>query len=273
MGSSLSSSYSYKLTGLEPESIYQLSIRAQIESGYQFDSEKYLLETPPYPSISNLEVTELKNRASASIKATWTTNVKTSSALNLTSQEAKPVSTSSAGLTTNHSLLIEGLRDQTEYSLVASGRDQYGNLTQSTPASLTTPPDSRPPKIFDLKLESSVNGTGQDSKAQIVVSWQTDEPATSQVEYGIGVGGSSYQQTTTQDSSLTKSHTVIISELDPQRTYHLRAVSKDGADNISKGADNVVITGQKKDSVLDIIIDKLKETFGFLGNFREIFGR
>jgi hypothetical protein len=265
MGSSLSSSYSYKLTGLEPESIYQLSIRAQIESGYQFDSEKYLVETPPYPSIENLEVEELEDRPSASVKVTWSTNVKTSSALTLTT-EGDSKSASNADLTTNHSLTVEGLKDSSSYTVVASGRDEYGNLAKSSSYNFETPPDSRPPKIFDVRLETSITGTGDDSKAQIIVSWQTDEPATSQVEYGIGVGGSSYQQTTTQDSSLSKNHTVIISELDPQRTYHLRAVSKDGADNISKGADNVVITGQKKDSVLDIIIDKLKETFGFLAD-------
>jgi hypothetical protein len=170
-----------------------------------------------------------------------------------------------------HSLTISGLLDQTEYSLSASGRDQYGNQATSDTQSFTTKEDSRPPKIDNIKLETSISGMGSDSKAQIIVSWQTDEPSTSQVEYGLGVGGDTYQLKTTEDSSLATSHTVIISDLDPSRSYHLSPLSKDSADNQAHGTDHVVITGIAQQSALDIIINKLKETFGFLGKIKELF--
>jgi hypothetical protein len=280
MGSNLARSYSYKLTDLEPDSTYQLSIRAQIDSGFQFDSERTTLTTPPYPSIENLEVEQVQGAPSATIKANWTTNVKTSSSLTVTptddssnpSSQSKAESASSPKLTTNHSLTIPGLVDQTDYQLVASGRDSFGNETTSSSYSFTTPEDTRPPEISNTRLETSIVGTGKEAKAQIIVSWQTDEPATNQVEYGIGTGGSSYQSKTTQNSSPSLHHTVVISELDPKRTYHLRAVSLDTAGNETKGNDNVIITGQPPQNIIDIILEKLKDNFGFLINIREVLG-
>jgi hypothetical protein len=263
--------FAHQLTGLSGGEDYRFRVKATYQDGTEFFGAQNF-STPPYPRISNLRFEPTKNSPSAGVNVTWDTNVKTSSAVNLTNNEGKGKSVSSAEMNKKHSLTIEGLTDQTEYQLIASGRDEYGNQAVSDIQTFTTQEDSRPPIITNTKLETSIIGIGAESKAQIVVSWQTDEPATSQVEYGIGVGGGSYQSSTMEDSSLTKTHTVIISELDPARTYHLRAVSKDGAGNLTKGDDNVIITGKKKDSVLDIILEKLRDTFGFLGNIRETLG-
>lgn len=270
-----STAFSKIINDLAAGSSYQLRVKASTTEGTEYSSGA-TFSTPDLPSITNLSYQSVQDAPSATIRVSWETNVKTSSALTVSptdNNDAKAKSASDAKLKTNHNLTIEGLADQTEYQLIASGRDEYGNQASSNTVSFETAEDSRPPLISDIKLETSINGTGQDSKAQIVVSWQTDEPATSQVEYGQGVGGEGYQQTTSEDSSLGKTHTVIISELDPARTYHLRPISKDGANNRSIGGDNVVITGKAQESVLGIIIDKLKETFGFLGNFRKIFSR
>ncbi len=267
-------SFSKTLNDLQAGKDYQLRVKMTTIDGTEYSSGA-TFSTPDLPAISNMSYQSVEDAPSATVKVSWQTNVKTSSALTVSpsSNRGKPKSVSDARLKTDHNLTIEGLADQTEYQLVASGRDEYGNQTTSSVASFKTAKDSRPPQISDIKLETSITGTGTDSKAQIVVSWQTDEPATSQVEYGQGVGGSTYQSRTTLDSSLGENHTVIISELDPARTYHLRPVSSDSAGNQAVGSDNVVITGQAQDSVLDIIITKLKDTFGFLANIRDLFGR
>lgn len=58
------------------------------------------------------------------------------------------------------------------------------------------------------------------------ISWVTDKPATSQVEYGTT---SAYGSTTPLDEKLTTSHSVTLAGLKPNTTYHFKAKSKDAS--------------------------------------------
>ncbi len=49
------------------------------------------------------------------------------------------------------------------------------------------------------------------------ITWTTDEPASSQVEYGLTA---SYGSTTTSDTNMVTSHSVTLSGLSPSTTYH-----------------------------------------------------
>jgi parallel beta-helix repeat protein len=68
----------------------------------------------------------------------------------------------------------------------------------------------------------------------VVVTWTTDEAATSQVEYGLA---SSYGSTTTLDTDLVTSHSVNLTGLTAGTTYHYRADSTDAAGNKGVSAD------------------------------------
>ncbi|PIP56774.1 hypothetical protein COX05_01225, partial [candidate division WWE3 bacterium CG22_combo_CG10-13_8_21_14_all_39_12] len=136
-----------------------------------------------------------------------------------------------------------------------------GNVATSETISYDTPFDTRPPKISNITIETSINGVGADAKAQIIVSWRTDENATSQVEFEPGVGGETYSKKTVEDATLTNSHVVIISDIESSRPYHLRAVSRDGARNTTFSNDQAVITGKVSESALDLIIGNLQESF------------
>ncbi|HHH14270.1 MAG TPA: hypothetical protein ENJ78_01020 [candidate division WWE3 bacterium] len=95
------------------------------------------------------------------------------------------------------------------------------------------------------------------------MSWDTDEPSTSQVEYGQGTG-STYSQKTQEDTILKNNHSVVITNLSPSQVYHLRAVSKDSAGNVTNSIDNVTVTPKAVDSALDLVVSNLSEVFGFL---------
>ena len=84
------------------------------------------------------------------------------------------------------------------------------------------------------------------SVSQLIISWNTDEPATSQVEYGDGTG-IDYSQKTQEDSNLTINHLVIIPNLTSSKVYHLRALSNDKANNQGKSIDTVTITPKQTD--------------------------
>lgn len=61
------------------------------------------------------------------------------------------------------------------------------------------------------------------------ITWSTDEPSTSQVEYGES--SSEYEHATTLDKELTTYHEVILKGLDPSTLYHYRVKSKDASGN------------------------------------------
>ena len=96
-------------------------------------------------------------------------------------------------------------------------------------------------------------------------SWDTDEPSTSQVEFGEGTG-ETYSQKTQEDSNLTLNHLVVMSNLTPSKVYHLRTISKDKAGNEGKSIDSVTITPKSTQSALDLVVGNLSEVFGFLQN-------
>ena len=88
-------------------------------------------------------------------------------------------------------------------------------------------PDTIPPTI------SSVSATNITSNLA-TITWTTDVPATSQVEYGPTT---SYGTPTTLDSNLVYSHNVNLTGLNTDTLYHYRVKSKDAANNEAISAD------------------------------------
>ena len=92
--------------------------------------------------------------------------------------------------------------------------------------------DVTPPVISSISAD---NITG--SSATII--WTTNEPATSQVEYGTTTA---YGSSTTKSPTLIPGHSQTISGLQPSTTYHYRVKSADAAGNLAVSEDNVFTT-------------------------------
>ncbi len=75
--------------------------------------------------------------------------------------------------------------------------------------------------------------------ASAVVRWTTNEPATSQVEYGLTAA---YGSQTAEDAALTVEHTVYLTGLSGGAQYHFRVKSDDSAGNAGASADLVFTT-------------------------------
>lgn len=107
-----------------------------------------------------------------------------------------------------------------------SARIDYGigAIVTLRPATITT---SQPPVISGL-------AAGGVTSSAAVVTWTTDQPADSKVDYGTTTG---YGSTTPVDATPVTSHTVMISGLAPGTTYHVRAVSANTAGQSTSSAD------------------------------------
>ncbi|MDD3679096.1 MAG: fibronectin type III domain-containing protein, partial [Patescibacteria group bacterium] len=213
---------------------------------------------------SNVRFEQQKNMATSTLKVTWDSNVPLTGVVKY--REANGGNTrevSSSKLVTKHSMMVTGLKDNTDYVMTVDGRDAYGNLAVSDANKVRTDFDTRPPEILNVTTETEIQGFGLEAKGQIIVSWETDEPATSQVEYGIGSSGN-YTNRTQEDTSLTTSHVVIISDLKTSSPYHFRIISKDKSANEGKSDEHATLTPQASRGVLDVIINSLQSAIGWL---------
>ncbi|OHA17483.1 MAG: hypothetical protein A3G52_04585 [Candidatus Taylorbacteria bacterium RIFCSPLOWO2_12_FULL_43_20] len=110
------------------------------------------------------------------------------------------------------------------------------------------PPDIRAPQIFQIS-EDSV------TPSSFTVSWITDEPSDTQVEYGLT---SSYVDATSREIAMLTSHSASLTGLESDTTYHYRVISRDAAGNPAVSADRTFTTVKSlpaEDTVNPVISD------------------
>ncbi|MFC1999477.1 fibronectin type III domain-containing protein, partial [Chloroflexota bacterium] len=133
----------------------------------------------------------------------------------------------------SHNMALGGLTLSTTYYYRVISRDAAGNETVSDEYSFTTTGDTTAPTI------SAVAASGETDSAA-TISWNTNEPATSQVEYGTVSG--TYDFTTTLDPALQGSHSVTLSGLAASTTYYYRVISRDGSGNEARSTEESFTT-------------------------------
>ena len=109
-----------------------------------------------------------------------------------------------------------------------SGDSAYSNEDCGT----TALSDTTPPVISGVSL-SAISSSGA------TITWTTNEPADSQIEYGPTVA---YGSVTPLDSSLTSSHSQTLNGMSPSTLYHYRVRSKDAAGNQALSGDATFTT-------------------------------
>lgn len=96
--------------------------------------------------------------------------------------------------------------------------DRWNTVTVTVPGP-EPPPDETPPVITNVVATPSATSA--------TVRWNTDEPATSAVDYGLDA---SYG-TTLENASPVTAHQLTLSSLQQETTYHFRVRSTDAAGN------------------------------------------
>ena len=136
-------------------------------------------------------------------------------------------------LVTNHSVSLSDLKPNTAYHFTATSTDAKenqaiaeGDFTTLAEAGVTT-------------LTISGIKTSNITDVSITISWVTDKPATSQMEYGTT---DAYGSTTTLDQKLTTSHSITLTGLKPITTYHFKVKSEDASGNEATSQDQTFTT-------------------------------
>src|SRR5439155_635729 len=84
----------------------------------------------------------------------------------------------------------------------------------------------------------------------VSITWSTDEDSNSQVEYGLST---SYSRLSNLVSSLTKTHSINLADLQSGKTYHYRVKSRDGAANLAASGDFTFATLDTPDTTAPVI--------------------
>lgn len=260
----LRSTYDIELNGLNDGTKYFYRLNTFDADGNEYIGSTVLsFTTPARPRIQNLRFQPLDGEPTSTQVISWTTNVPTSSLVRLTSTNVPGQEITESSLKTEHEIVARGLVDDTIYSLVAESRDAGGNLAVSDTQALRTALDTRPPKISDIVVETSVRGLGAEARGQIVVSWRTDEPSTSQVAFAEGTPGVTLNNKTSEDASLTMDHVVVISDIATSQVYSVQPISTDQSGNAGLGEAEAAIIGRASNDVITIVLTTIRGIFGF----------
>jgi len=143
----------------------------------------------------------------------------------------------STDLETNHTVSLSNLTASTTYYFIISSTDAAGNFVTSTQSSFTTlpeeqePEDTTPPTLTDIMATSTI-------ATSTIISWKTDEEATSKVWYG-----SSTQLTIStstpmvENPDLVFNHSLQITGLTASSTYYYIVSSSDESGNTATSSE------------------------------------
>lgn len=193
------------------------------ESGFSNEVSKTLLtpaDTTP-PSILNITAGNLSTTG-ASIS--WVTDESADAQVEYgTTSAYGSTSPLNPSLGTSHTIDLTSLTTNTTYHFRVLSRDAAGNLASSTDLSFVTldATDSTSPLLSGITV-SGLTPTGA------IITWSTDEGASSQVDYGTT---SAYGSATTKSTGLVNSHSQTLSGLSPATSYHFRVRSSDANGN------------------------------------------
>lgn len=124
---------------------------------------------------------------------------------------------------------VSNLQGGVTYYFVVTAYDNSGNessysleVSATLPSSDTTPPTISAVAAANLTLNAAT------------ITWTTNEAADTQVEYGFDAN---YGNATALNSQLLTAHSVIVSGLNANTTYHYRVKSRDAAGNLATSGD------------------------------------
>ncbi|MBI4550679.1 MAG: fibronectin type III domain-containing protein, partial [Candidatus Latescibacteria bacterium] len=128
-------------------------------------------------------------------------------------------------LVTAHQVTLTNLSAGTTYPYQVGSTDPAGNgptWSAQSAATTATTADTEPPVILSGTVRTAV------SNDRVTVSWETDEPSDSFVQYGTAPDALTSM---VDEADLVTSHTVVLTNLSPNQAYSIRATSTDLAGN------------------------------------------
>jgi YVTN family beta-propeller protein len=224
LSSSMVQSHTVTLTGLTPGTTYNYDVVSTNSTGAAGLSANYTFSTVlPAPVISGVSVSSI---STTSAIITWTTDQASTSQVNYgTTSSYGSASPLNSSLVLSHSVTLTGLIAGTTYNFDVVSANANSQASASINSTFQAPAVAGAPVITAAAAGSITGGSA-------VITWTTDQAATSVVNYG---------SQTVSSSALVTSHSVVLSNLIPNTQYSFTVTSANAA-NVSNTSSPVTFT-------------------------------
>jgi len=220
------------LTGLSSGTVYHYRVTSVDAAGNSSTSTDRTCTTSNPADVTPPVISSpgSTNITSTSAEIVWTTDEPANDLIDYGTTASYGASKSVNTYTTSHSVTLSNLNSGTTYHYRITTRDPANNSAQSTDLTFTTTtPDTTPPVISGSSHTVSTTSA--------VITWTTNEAATSVIDYGLTT-----YTLNSSDATLVTSHSVTLSGLTSGQSYHYRIRSLDAAGNVGQSSDVVLTT-------------------------------
>lgn len=236
-GLSASSTYYYKVRSLDDQKEYADS---------SAESDVYSFRTLDLPGVANVQ---FSNITLTTADVSWETSVPATTELLYGPSISYSLSLAdeSKSLVTKHTLKIKDLNHSSTYHLKITGEDADGNLVSSDDYIFET---QKMPVISSLGYQTEGSGPSP----AIAISWRTNVPTTSSIEY-YPKDGSEVQEES--QSGLVMDHKIILKDLNDDTVYNFVVMGTDQFGNTVKSENNTLKTAYdtRPPKIENIVVD------------------
>jgi len=236
-------------------SIYHFRVKSADSAGNIFVSGDYAFQPKSPPVITNVAVGEVTESGAT---VTFLTNVPAEAVAAYVSV-SDPTDSGSQGQTNlvlSHSVVLKNLTPGMEYSLRVQAKDESGNASELAGPNFTVGKDTTPPVIDQIHTDSALT---QNDKVQSIISWMTNEEATTAIAYKEGKNGD--EREIKIGDAYTKNHLAVMTVFKPGVVYFFKVKSIDKTGNEGISNDFALLTPKKRENIIQIIINNFQEIF------------
>jgi hypothetical protein len=155
------------------------------------------------------------------------------------------------------------------YQISLAGVTEKGLKVEKVISRFSTTKDDLPPDIMQIQTESAMS-QGKNMKVQSVITWFTNEPTICYVKYAEGAvtDEAKLTETTQVETGYGRKHINVITKFESGKIYSYRVYCEDSGANKAMSSAHTILTPRQNESVFDLIIKTLEETFGWVGQMR-----
>ena len=254
----LTQAHTMTLDNLKLNTTYHFRVKGRDKNGNYFASSDYVFSPKSPPQLKNITV-EVISESEA--KVTFATDIVTDAVVAYTNvvDASDTGSQGKPALTQSHEIVLKNLTSGATYKATIHARDEFGNETIQDTKNFTTQQDVTPPTIDYVKTDSALT---QDGKVQAIISWKTNELATTSVAYRESQKG--VEQTVAMDADAYASdHVLVFTTFKPGSAYYFKVKSTDKAGNEAVSKDYIFLTPKSSEDVVQMIINNFKDIFSW----------
>jgi hypothetical protein len=241
---SLVTSHSETITGLAPGQTYHYRVHSQNFCGHEAISGDSTITVPvdttPPDTFMTGGPSDNGFTCTLPVVFDWTGSDPVTATANLVyaySVDGGAFSAFGSATTVSLSGLADG-----QHVFAVEARDQAGNVDPTPAVVHFTVSTTAGPAISGISTSTSAG--------QATITWITDQPSSSQVNYGLTA---SYGSSSPVNSSLVTSHSVTLNTLIPDTNYHFQVISSNECLRETASADNTFFSPPAPDLLVTSI--------------------